>query len=187
MANTNAPSGFVPTEHLTGGEIRLKKYSIANAYNTAIYYGQNVKQSGTGRNVEAAATTLVTSVGIFQGCEYPDSTGTYVFSKYWPASTATYGSVGATAYVIDDPRVIYTVQMSAGCVEADIGQLVDSVGTSGSTVTGISSQQLDSSLITTSGQFRLYGLAPIEGNAYGTNAKVLAMYNEHVFLTTTAV
>lgn len=187
MANTNAPSGFVPTEHLTGGEIRMKKYSIASAYNTAIYFGQNIEMTGTGRNIQVAGTTNTDNGGIFQGCEYQDSTGNYVYSKHWPASTATYGSVAATAFVIDDPRVVYTVQMSAGFVEADVGQLCDSVGTSGSAVTGISSQQLDSSLITTSGQFRLYGLAPIEGNAYGTNAKVLAFYNEHLFLTTSAI
>lgn len=187
MANTDAATGFTPTEHLTGGEIRMKKYSIADAYGTAIYYGQNIEMTGTGRNIAAAGTTNVDNVGIFQGCEYQDSNGNYVYSKHWPASTATYGAVGATAWVIDDPRVVYTVQMSGDFQAADVGQFADTVGTSGSSVTGISTQELDSSLITTSGQFRLYGLAPIEGNAYGTNAKALAFYNEHLFLTTTAV
>jgi hypothetical protein len=32
MANTNAPQGFIPLRHLTGGVIRPQEYAIANSY-----------------------------------------------------------------------------------------------------------------------------------------------------------
>lgn len=180
MANANAPSGLTPVRHLTGRPPVANEYTIADQYNTAIYYGQLVKSTGTGRNV-AVAAAAERAVGVFYGCKYPNSAGEIVFSKSWPASTVTSGAVGATAYVIDDPEVIFEIQASAGCALADIGTVADITGTSGTAATGISTQQLDSATYSASGsnQLKVLRLVPRVDNDYGTNGKVEVLINEH--------
>ena len=40
MANQDAPFGFRPTRHLTGGEVRTNEYAIAANFGTSIYTNQ---------------------------------------------------------------------------------------------------------------------------------------------------
>ena len=42
MANQDAPFGFRPTRHLTGGEVRTNEYAIAANFGTSIYTNQPV-------------------------------------------------------------------------------------------------------------------------------------------------
>lgn len=189
MANVDAPSGLKPAYHLTGGEVRAAEYSIADQYNTALYYGQLVKMTGTGRNVAASAGSDTVNIGVFAGCKYVNSAGVEVFSKHWPASTVTQGAVGAVAYVYDDPYIVYEIQGDEDLEAADIGCLADIVGTSGDATTGISTQELDSSSITnsgTAGQLRIHQLVPRVDNAYGNFAKMHVTINEHLFRAVSA-
>jgi hypothetical protein len=57
-------------------------------------------------------TGTATAIGVFQGCEYITPTGTLVKSPYWPASTVVMQGSVIKASVIDDPTVIYDVQVS---------------------------------------------------------------------------
>jgi hypothetical protein len=62
-------------------------------------------------NVGAGPTTITTAppiVGVFQGCEYWVN-GTYYNQEYWVAGTPATSVV--KAYVIDDPNVIWDVQL----------------------------------------------------------------------------
>jgi len=121
MANRDAPMGLVPAYHLGGGcPSRNSGYKIASAYNTSIFHGDIVKLTGTGKEI-ALSTAGDVAVGVFAGCEYVATDGSVVFSKYWPASTVTNGSIAAKAYVYDDPDIVFKVQDSDAGAAVDIG------------------------------------------------------------------
>lgn len=177
MANTNAPSGFKPIKHLTGGAIRLSEYSIASGYGTAIYSGDRVEMTGTGTNVAKSAAGNTDDIGTFAGVMYVDSVGNQVFSKHWPASTT---ATDIRALVYDDPNIVFEVQCDT-LAEADVGQLVDlNVGT-GSATTGLSGAYADvgAGTATTGKTFKILRLVPRANNAYGAYAKAEVIAVEH--------
>jgi hypothetical protein len=193
MANTDAPKGAVPIKHLDGSPWNgaLNEYLIASAYNTTIYFGDFVKMTATGK-IELAAAGDTTNLGSFQGVNYRNSSGEVVFSKYWPASTATFNSEDAKALVVDQPDVIFEMQMdSDGATpsQADIGTNADFVSThTGSTLTGLSKMEVDTSTCTTAtANLRILRFVPKPDNAVGAYAKVEVLINEHFYKTTTGI
>lgn len=176
MANTDRPNGLTPVRYLSGGTvITHNKYLIANGYTSAIYSGDPVKSTGTSKNM-ALAVAGNTMRGVFAGCEYTDSAGNRVQSKYWPASTV---STDAICYVYDDPNILFEVQADEDIEAADIGATTDLVAGTGSALTGRSAYELDSSQIGSDAGVLIYELVDRVDNAYGTNAKVLVLINEH--------
>lgn len=179
MANVDSPSGFRPYKHYSGGVVRASAYKIASAYNADIFTGDLVKTTGTTKRV-AVCVAGDRTVGSFNGCRYVASDGSVVFSPRWIASTATSGSVEATAYVYDDPNILFHTQVAGTLAEADIGLQGDMIAThAGDTATGQSGQEMD----TTQGA-GLVGLKLIDYvrdgvNEVGLNAKVLVLVNEH--------
>jgi hypothetical protein len=122
MSATSTPFGFRPVYHPTGLD-RGKKYTIASAYGTAIYKGQPciLNTNGTVTVGTAAADLL----GIFMGVEYIDATGKPWVSTYWPASTAVLSGTVPTAWVSDDPDVVYEVQSDGSIAQTAIGDQAD--------------------------------------------------------------
>ncbi len=60
-----------------------------------------------------AGVGAATAIGVFLGCEYTLPTGVVVKSPYWPgATTAVLAGSTIKANVIDDPDVVYDVQVS---------------------------------------------------------------------------
>ena len=178
MANVNGPFGLRPVRKLGGGEITQNEYSIATAYGTAIFTGDAVKMTGTGRDIAQSAATNVDNVGVFRGCSYVDANGRWTFSPYWPGVSD--GKTSIVAYVIDDPDVVFECQADT-IAEADIGVLADwNVGT-GSASTGISGLYWqDSTTETTAASLRAMRLVNRPDNAYGAYAKIEVMFAEHV-------
>jgi len=187
MANKDAAFGFRPVRHLSGGEIRTNEYSIAANYGTAIYHGQCVIAVTAG-GVEAAAAGNVV-LGVFGGCFYTDpTTSKPTFSNYYPAST---NASDIVAYVYDDPRIVFEVQHDGtGTAAMNFGGF-DFVGKSGSTTTGRSTGELDTSTVTTSGQFKQIGISKDPNNSdtssANVNAYVIPNVGEHSWLLTTAL
>lgn len=179
MANVNAPRGLVPVRKLGGGSITQNAYSIATDYTTAIYTGDVVEMTGTGKNVTKSASGNTDNVGVFIGCSYIDANGKPVWSKYWPGVSD--GKTNIVAQVIDDPDVIWEVQAD-GCVAAEIGVVADwNVGT-GNTKSGQSGLYavVSGTSATTGGGLKIMGLVNRPDNAYGSYAKVEALLIEHV-------
>lgn len=178
MANINAPFGFRPVRKLGGGEITTNIYSIATNYATAIYDGDPVEMSGTGRNVEIAEADNSDNIGVFKGCTYKTATGEIVYSHYWPGVSD--GKTEIKAYVIDDPDVIFEIQADS-CAESEIGVLGDWNLGSGSTLTGLSGAYATVSGVTaTTGEpLRVMRLVDRPDNAYGAYAKIEVMFAEH--------
>ncbi len=178
MANDNAPNGFRPTRHLSGGRIRMSEYTILTGYATNIFHGDVVEMTGTGKNISKAAATNVDNLGVFAGVRYVDSSGNQKFSKHWLASTA---ATNIVAFVYDDPNIVYECQCDT-LAEADIGTLVDINVGSGSTITGVSGAYADigAGTATTDKSLRLIELVAKPNNAYGAYAKALVVFAEHV-------
>jgi hypothetical protein len=181
MANANAPSGFHPVRHKTGGEIRMSKYTIASEYGTAIGRGTVVELTGTGKNIQVAAKSNVDNIGVFAGCEYVDAQGEKHFSDYWPASQV---ATKIIAYVWDDPMLVFRCQADS-CAEGDVGALADWIVGTPSATTGLSASYLEvnGATATTAEGMRIMGLSDIPNNAYGAYAKIDVMFAEHALLT----
>jgi hypothetical protein len=96
------------SEYLINGNTNGSSTSPAS-YATSIFLGDLVKLAADGTIQKCAAGDA--SIGVFWGCKYFDTTNTFVFSKYWPASTPTFLGQYPTAYVVDDPNVIYSAQV----------------------------------------------------------------------------
>lgn len=182
MSNTNAPFGLSPVRHLFGGVIRPNEYTIADGYNTALYMGDPVAVTGTGRNIGiATASTGSVVTGVFQGCKYINALGDTVWSKYWPASQAIKSGTVAIAYVLDDPFVLYEIQSDVtGIAEADIRLLTNLASATGNAGSGTSGWY-STGVSSTENQLKIYGLAAKGTNAYGAYAVIEVLLNTHEF------
>jgi hypothetical protein len=187
MANKDAAFGFKPVRHLSGGEVRTNEYKIAANYGTSIYQGQAVLAVTAG-GIEAAAAGNVI-LGIFGGCFFTHpTTGKPTFSNHYPAST---NASDIVAFVYDDPRIVFEVQHDGTGTEAMNFGGFDLVNTGGSDLSGRSTQELDTSTVTTSGQFKQIGISkdPSNSDTGAANANVYVIPNtgEHSYLLTTAL
>lgn len=141
MANPNAPFGFRPWNHGSGGTPgRLTEYTLSTAYNTALFQGDLVKTDGSGNiNIAAAGNQVV---GVFWGVKYVASDGSYVFKKNWVASTPEQSGSVIKALVFDDPQQLFVAQSVGSMTAADVGQFCDvDTSVSGNATTGQSAQQ----------------------------------------------
>ena len=191
MANKDVAFGFRPVRHLTGGLIRTNEYKIAANYGTSIFQGTPVLAVTAG-GIEVADDSSGTPsviLGIFGGCFYTDpTTSKPTFSNYYPAST---NASDIVAQVYDDPRIVFEVQHDGtGTAAMNFGGF-DLVGKSGSTTSGRSSGELDTTSVTTSGQFKQIGISKYPKNSdtssANCNAYVIPNVGEHSYLLTTAL
>ena len=67
MANTDAPQGFIPLRHLTGGVIRPQEYPIANSYAANLASGDLVSMTTDGTVIRGTAGG--TALGVFYGAQ----------------------------------------------------------------------------------------------------------------------
>lgn len=142
----SAPYGLKPI-NLIGGQVfagSTRNMAIAYGYNTSIFYGDLVYQTGgfIGR------TTLTSNsfasgkipVGVFLGCTYTNpTTKQKQFAQYWPAGTL---AGDAVAIVADDPDTLFKIAVVssgttiASAATAIIGYNMQLVDNTGSTATG---------------------------------------------------
>jgi len=179
MANTDAAFGAKPVRHLTGGTIRANEWKILGdgTSSSNIFTGDFVKLGATGYiDVAAAGNRLL---GVFAGCSFTNSSGEQVFSKYYPASTTTQNSSDITAFVYDDPNIVYAIQSSGSADFADIGNNADHVAGTGSTTTGHSKFEINGTTGTGTAGLTILGLYNSPKNAYGTNGVLEATIYEH--------
>lgn len=129
---TNAPFGLRPLSSINGGSWTEKTneytiYADANgaSYANSIFTGDPVVFAPTlaqGNNIAVYLPAKVTNtpstfsplpiLGAFQGCEYTLPNGTVVKSPYWPGGTVVLAGSVIKCLVIDDPDVVYDIQVS---------------------------------------------------------------------------
>jgi len=189
MANADTPRGARPVYSGNGGSWNGNTMlcALLAADGTATFVGDFVKLSGTADATtgapsiaQAAATDPI--FGCIVGFQ-PDLTNLNL--NYRLASTLRY------AYVCIDKDVIYEMQEDSvgnNLAITEVGLATDIVVGSGSTVTGASAMELDSSdTATAAGQVRILGLVRKPDNEIGANAKWLVQIAEHQLNSATDV
>ena len=188
MANQDAAFGFRPTRSLVGGNIRTEEHKIAANYNTAIYTGQ-VVTAVTAGGITAAAAADVQQIGVFGGVFYTDpTTSKPTWSAYYPASTNA-SDLKASVYL--DPNIIFEVQHDGTGTAAMNNSGFDFVGVGGSTISGQSTSEIDTSTSGTSGGLKQIGISvdPDNSDTGSANANAYVVFNtgEHIMKLTTGV
>ena len=183
MANIDKASGLRPIGNLSAtGAQKQYGYEIADNQAGTIFQGDLVALSA-GFITKFLPATHTAAVGVFNGCNYIDpTTGKPTWKNYYPGSVnITSGKI--IADVIDDPSQLFLIQCDAGFVAADVGKNADVIGTGGSTTTGVSTMELNSSTLAVTAALNLktVGLYNVPGNEYGSFAVVVVKINEHVY------
>jgi len=183
MANIDKAFGLRPIGNLSAtGAQKQYGYEIADNQAGTIFQGDLVALSA-GYITRFLPATHTAAVGVFNGCNYIDpTTGKPTWKNYYPGSVnITSGKI--IADVIDDPSQLFLIQCDAGFTAADVGENADVIGTGGSTTTGVSTMELNSSTLAVTAALNLktVGLYNVPGNEFGTNAVVVVKINEHVY------
>jgi hypothetical protein len=187
MANADAPFGARPVRHMNGSPYNgaTMRCFVPASDGTALFIGDAVKSAGSAdadgvpTAIRAAAGNTI--LGIVVSFE-ADSDNLSL--KHREASTARYVNVCTS------PDVIFEIQEDAdgGALAAtEIGNNADVIYTvSGSTTSGRSGMELDSSDASTStAQLRILRLVPRADNEIGANGVYEVLINEHEYKTTT--
>ena len=186
MANVDKAFGLRPLGNLSAtGSQKQYGYEIADNQSGAIYQGDLVTIVD-GYIVKFLPATHAAALGVFNGCNYTDpSSGKPTWKNYYPGSVnITSGKI--TADVMDDPSQLFLIQVDGSFTQANIGKNADVIGTGGSTTTGVSTMELNSSTIadTAALNLKIVGLWNVPGNEVGTNAVVVVKINEHLYGST---
>ena len=180
MANINGSFGLRPLNKLgsgansTGGS-GYTLYEISNGETDKIYHGAPVVPVAGGHvePVGAAAGGTVSLAGVFQGCEYVDSTtGKTIWKNYWPGSGAD-SNHPVKAFIIDDPMQLFVIATDAtwtskATARADTFLNANfSTATTGTDSTGLSLGRLAISTLATTAalQMRVMGWVDDPENA----------------------
>lgn len=198
MANTSRQQGlrFVAMADGASPNGAVNQYLVPSGDGVAMFVGDPVKSGGTagaagvtvnGQDCEGMPTVATAAAGdTLRGvCVgfLPNQSDLTILHRV--------ASTNRIALVCDSPNAIFEVQEDSGgaaTAAIDVGENADILYTAGSTVTGQSKVELDSSdHKTATAQLRILGFVKRPDNAIGTNAKLLVMINEHELKSTTGV
>ena len=188
MANKDAAFGFRPTRSLVGGELRTEEYAIAANHGTSIFTGQVVEAVAAG-GIEQAAAGDTQQLGVFAGVFFTDpSTSKPTFKAFYPASTNA-SDIKATVHV--DPFTVFEAQHDGTGTAAMNNSAMDFVGVAGSTTSGQSTSELDTSDSGTGAGLKQIGIStdPDNSDTSAANANAYCVFNTglHIFKLTTGV
>jgi hypothetical protein len=168
MSNANRINGFKPVGHLFLPTELMQAHEYTLTSGNRCYEGDVLKAVAAGTVEPAAAGIALAAIGI--AAHYADDGN----------STAT-----VKVMVYDDPYIIFAVQAdtSGTPAVADVFSTADHVAGSGNATTKQSGHQLKGSDLAagTNAQFKVVGLVDEPDNAWGANAKLKVMFNEHFF------
>jgi len=182
MANVDAAFGFVPIRHMSGNAPRTNKYTIASELAENIFKGDLVIVIAAGTLTPHTATET-NNIGVFDGCSYTASDGSYVYSEYWPSGTT---ATDIIAYVYDDPYTVFKVQSAGTTAQTNIGNCADVVAGAGSTITGQSGFETSGTMAAGIATCKILALHETPDNAFGANAVMEVLINEHLLGTNVA-
>lgn len=189
MANTDRPTGLTPVRTTQGNPYsgQLTKMTFLTGDSTAAYIGDVVQFGGS------ASTAGIPEI-IQSAAGNENNIGVIVALEPNYADLTVLHRVASTeriAYVCTDREMLYEIQedsVGGALALTDIGSTADFVVAAGSTVSGRSAMELDSSDADSSaGSLLIMELVQRDDNAIGTNAKFLVKIVEHEFDTATGV
>ena len=205
MSNLNAKFGAI-AKHMRNGskDVPLRAYYVKGDYATALYVGDPVSRiagdsnaaeikvaagsmvggaekfpAGSLQKVERAANGDTNAItGFIQKIGFAVSDASAFRAGYKPASTE------AVVFVADHPDTIFELQCSAACATTDVGKVANLTGSGGSTVTGLSNVELDSSSLATGNatyQLQVVGVSTdmMNNDASSNYVNALVRINNH--------
>lgn len=177
MANVDAAFGLAPVRHLSGnGYSRANVYTITSGLAENIFTGDAVIITADGVITPHSATE-VNNIGVFGGVSYTAADGSYVYSQYWPTGTT---ATNIKAYVYDDPYTVFKVQSAGTIAQTNVGNCADLVAGAGSTTTGQSGFEASGTMAAGAATVKILGLYDVPDNAFGANAIIEVLINEHL-------
>jgi|TARA_E500000305_G_C3932042_1_gene193248 hypothetical protein len=184
MANVNSPFGFIPTRHMSGNSPRSNKYTILSGLAENIFSGDIVMLYTDGTiQPSNGASEADKTIGVFGGCSYTASDGSYVYNEYWPTGTV---ATDIIAYVYDDPNIVFRAQSAGTPAQTNIGNCADVTPGSGSTVTGNSASVISGTMADTLALTKIIALWDAPENSFGQYAILEVLLNEHLLAHNTA-
>ena len=200
MATTASPYGLRPVKRADGMPYAgaTSQFLIDPAGEaTNLFYGQVVHIGADGyialstatgadatTNAFPTGTNLTGSLGVFVGCSFINAQGQQIFSQFYPSGTTGV----ATAYVVDDPNVLFEAQLDGAADQSDVGAntffATAQTTNTGSTRTGNSTSALDATTVTTSAAFRIVSFVSPVTDAF---PDVLVKFNPGYSSMTNAV
>ena len=196
MANTSGAFGLRPI-NLAGGAPNSQgtnAYYIASDA-SAIYNGSPViaTNGGTIAITGSASGDTYKHLGAFNGCEYVSSvTGKKTWSNYWPGSGAN-TNFDIVGYVYDNPTQRFVIATDASFTDRATAKAAIfensqfNTGTSGSTVSGVSSASLDVATLDASDAslpLKILGIYddPTNQDYAAAGLQMIVMFNNHALL-----
>jgi hypothetical protein len=184
MANVDKAFGLRPLGNLSAtGAQKQFAYEINDNQSGAIYQGDLVTLS-SGYVVKYDSTLHTVALGVFNGCNYIDPTsGKPTWKNYYPGSVNITAGV-ISAEVVDDPSQLFLIQADEDVVQADIGLNANIAYTAGSSTTGLSGTELDSSTIANTAGLvlKVVGFYNSPSNERATNhVDVVVKINAHMY------
>ena len=184
MANVDRVWGARPVGHINGAPYngQVRKYYIPSTDSTAVFQGDIVKLAG-GADANGVSTVAQAAAG-------DKPVGVVMFFEPNPSDLSMLYRAASTnryVYVADSPDLVLEIQedgVGGALAAANVGQNADIVVASGSTTTGQSGMELDSSTAATTSTlvFNILGFSQKTDNEVGSaNAKVLVTYNVHQY------
>jgi hypothetical protein len=196
MANANVARGLIPYRRTTGEPYNgaANIYYVPSSVASNIFIGDPVTYlTNSADSSGIPGVTLATAgssnnvlgamVGIVNGGE-PIIGINQTTPIYHVASTAAY------ILVADDPDLLYMIQENGAMAQGAPGRNVNLVSGSGSTITGFSGWQLNSSTLNTTNTLQMKvirGLEQPDNTIGSTNAKWLCRINLNALTSTTGV
>lgn len=195
MSATALPSGLQPAYH-PSGNIRSIAHAgiLLSGTNVNIFKNQAVNLAiGTGGAVNGVTvpagqvvlapvvSNAVAIWGVFAGCEYQDLTGAYQEANFWPANTVVFPGSVVTAFIWEDPAIVYTIQtdgalpviVAAGTPFAQFDGRETNLSnfSNGSNVVGLSQETASATPVATTvqGQLQIMKTDPALSNLLSTS------------------
>jgi hypothetical protein len=189
MANIDAPFGLKPVRHLNGNPWngQTEKCYVEDDNSNNLFVGDPVIYTGaagvdvtTGHHKVVTIATEATENRIYGVITSIDPILTDLSKTYLPSTTGGYVNVCV------DPDVIFIIQDDGDAVldgDSVGAQAVLESGTAGSTVTGLSGWEMDTTdtpATDQSNQLLIMAVHAKEGNAFGANCIWEVLISNHI-------
>lgn len=162
MANVDFPRGLYPIRLLNGGcDFTTNTYTVTTG--DTIYKGDPVKVVAAGTVTHAAATDGALIVGV--AAEYVDD-------------SASVG--GKTIRVYDNPSIVFGIQSAGTPALTNTFDCADT-DTYSAGSNGISAVELSATMGSAQALLKIIGLVSDPQNAWGANADLEVIFNEHFY------
>ncbi len=178
MANQDAPFGLSPIRSIDGSDYDNAEISVCalDSYATDLFVGDPVKlvegsnDSEFPGSLKPGTLPAVEKAGVGDAVDFvitafrPNMEAEDFNIMYGPASTKR------TIEAVPVLTTVFGIQESGAITAADVGKKASITAGTGSTVTGISSVELDSATIGLGTELLVLGLGKASDNSIGTNA-----------------